>query len=180
MITEYGRKRWYWRLESTYLRDLSKPIKAGAKKLADGTKLTRYLVFLPVFIGFMLTLAYAKVVYGSMDVNRKFVTLWVSASSLSLTFYAFWEKLFPTKDKILKDYEIEANKKLLEELKALAGITDSENVEEKESGDTMSEPIEEAETVEATETTETAGMNKEKIILRGRKNEEAEIKEECV
>lgn len=143
------------------------PIKGWSKRLADGTKLTRYLVFLPVFIGFVLTLAYAKVVYGSVDVNRKFVALWVSSSSLSLTFYAFWEKLFPTKDKILKEYEIEENKKLLEELRILAGL----NAEGTENEAPKAEPTE-GKAVDSTE------LVREKIILRGRKDEGTEIKDE--
>lgn len=166
MITEYGLEAVILALGINVLTGLIKlPIKAWSKKLTDGTKLTRYLVFLPVFIGLLLTLAYAKVVYGRVDINRAFVTLWVSSSSLSLTFYAFWEKLFPTKERILKDYEIEANKQLLEKLRALAGVTEGEEPENEAPGEAI---------------TEETGETKRRIILRGRKHEEAEIKEESV
>lgn len=167
MVTEYGLEAVILALGINVLTGLIKlPIKAWSKKLTDGTKITRYLVFLPVFLGLLLTLIYAKVVYGSVDINRAFVTLWVTSSSLSLTFYAFWEKLFPTKEKILKDYEIEANKQLLEEIRTIAGVSEGEEAES------------EASKAELTEKTGESKEGKRRIILRGRRSEETETEKE--
>jgi hypothetical protein len=121
LITEYGLEAMIIAFGINVLTGLLKlPIKLWSKKLPDGTKLTRYLVFLPVFIGFGLTAGYEWIVHGTVEIGRTFVTMWVSASSLSMTFYAFWEKLFPTKERIIKEYEIEENQKLLEQIKVWA------------------------------------------------------------
>lgn len=73
------------------------PIKILAKKLDDYTKVTRFIVFLPIMFGFILTFCYEKYIIGNFIFNREFVTLWLTSSSLSLTFYAIYEKLFPAK-----------------------------------------------------------------------------------
>ena len=142
------------------------PIKVLAKKIPDFTKLTRYIVFLPVIFGFFLTLLYEVLLHGTVEFNRSFITLWVSSSSLSLTLYAFWEKLFPSKEKILKDYEIEANRKLLDEIKELTTKSNEEKNEddEEKSTDVVND--------------ETDVNPKMKIILRGNNNEKIEIKKE--
>ena len=100
---------------------LKLPLKAWAKKLTDGSKATRYIVFLPIVIGFALTAAYIKLRTGHMALDKAFTTLWLSSSSLSLTLYAIYEKMFPGKEKILKEYEIEENKKLIETIKKWSG-----------------------------------------------------------
>lgn len=106
-------------------------MRAIAKKMEDGSKLTKYLVFLPLLWGLVLTLAYVKVRTGAVTWNKTFVTLWLTSSSLSLTLYAIFEKLFPSKAKILKDYEISANKKLIEEIRALTGVNSETSKETK-------------------------------------------------
>jgi len=174
LITEYGLEATVLALGINVLTGLVKmPVKAWSKKLADGNKLTRYLVFLPVALGLLLTVLYVRVTSGSVKIDRSFMTLWATSSSLSMTFYAFWEKLFPTKERILKDYEIEANRKLLEEIKALAGLKEEADVEKQKENDAPMEAV-------------TAEKNvrdvSEKIILRGCKadHEEAEFKKKSV
>src|SRR5699024_10715321 len=98
LITDYGLEAVVLGLAINVLTGLIKlQIKAFAKKLEDGSKLTRYLVFLPVRLGGCLTLGRTAAIKGEIDVTREFVPLLVSSSSLSLTFCALWEKLFPTK-----------------------------------------------------------------------------------
>ena len=128
LITEYGLEATVIAIAINTLTGMIKlPIKQCAKRLSDSTKLTRYLVFLPVFIGFGLTALYTWITSGEVEIGHSFITMWVSSSSLSMTFYAFWEKLFPTKERILKECEIEANQKLLEQIKEMA----DKNFEEK-------------------------------------------------
>lgn len=121
LITEYGLEATILALAINLFTGLIKmPFKAWAKKRENGTKATRFLVFLPVVVGLLLTFVYLRVVYGKTGIDKPFVTLWVSSSSLSLALYAFWEKLFPAKEKMLTESEIEANKKLLEKIKEFA------------------------------------------------------------
>ena len=91
------------------------PIKILAKKLDDYTKVTRFIVFLPIIFGFILTFCYEKYIIGNFIFNREFVTLWLTSSSLSLTFYAIYEKLFPAK-KALDDESV-SEKQALKNIK---------------------------------------------------------------
>lgn len=170
LITDYGLEAVVLGLAINVLTGLIKlPIKSFAKKLEDGSKLTRYLVFLPVILGFCLTLGYTAAIKGQIEITREFVTLWVSSSSLSLTFYALWEKLFPTKEKLKKEYIIEENDKLLDTIRQLTGMTqESEVVSE-------AVPAESAESAESTETAAAAESVTEKksmakIVLKGRRD----------
>ena len=132
LIMDYGLETVVIALAINMLTGISKlPLKAIAKKMEDGSKLTKYLVFLPLLWGLVLTLAYVKVRTGAVTWNKTFVTLWLTSSSLSLTLYAIFEKLFPSKAKILKDYEISANKKLIEEIRALTGVNSETSKETK-------------------------------------------------
>lgn len=173
LITEYGLEATVIALAINILTGLLKlPIKSWAAKLTDGTKLTRYLVFLPVLIGLVLTVLYVWIAKGGVAIDRTFVTMWISASSLSMTFYAFWEKLFPTKERILKEYEIEENKKLLEKIKTMA--------EEKFGTETNEEIVAETEKEEAM-VASTSEMSEaragQKIVLRGNTNAKTEAEE---
>ena len=71
LITDYGLEAVVLGLAINVLTGLIKlPIKAFAKKLEDGSKLTRYLVFLPVILGFCLTLGYTAAIKGEIDITR--------------------------------------------------------------------------------------------------------------
>ena len=137
---------------------LKLPIKAWAKKLEDGTKVTRYLVFLPIILGFGLTAIYIKFRSGELEFDKSFATLWLTSSSLSLSLYAIFEKMFPTKDKVLKDYEVEANEKLLKEIRRITGIEGTEQQEK------------------STEKKE----EKKKIILKGKRDEETQTEKQSI
>lgn len=168
LITEYGLETVILAILINVITGLIKlPVKALAKKMTDGTRLTRYIVFFPILIGFLLALLYAKLVQGSIEINHSFVSLWVSSSTLSLTFYAIWEKLFPSKEKILKDYEIEANKNLLNEIKVIA---DSMIIEDKDT--------ESSATIEETTDLNPSEQVKTKIILRGNNYAKVETEKE--
>ena len=93
------------------------PIKALADKLNDYTKVTRFIVFLPIGFGFLLSFLYVKYMVGTFSFNRAFATMWLTASSLSLTFYAIFEKLFPSKKKLLSDCEIKTSETILANIK---------------------------------------------------------------
>ena len=79
------------------------PLKAWAKKASDSSVYTRFLVFLPIVIGLGLTALYYFLFNKKVEINRQFVSLWLSSASLSLSFYAVFEKLVPSKNRILKD-----------------------------------------------------------------------------
>lgn len=68
------------------------PIKRAAQKMENGKKLTRFITFLPVVLGFGLTAAYEAAFCGGVKIDGDFVSLWLGASSLSLAVYAFIEK----------------------------------------------------------------------------------------
>lgn len=179
LITEYGLEAVILGLAINVLTGLIKlPIKAFAKKLEDGSKLTRYLVFLPVMLGFFLTLGYTAAIKGRIEITREFVTLWVSSSSLSLTFYALWEKLFPTKEKLKKEYIIEENTKLIEAIRQLTGVAEPpENVSEgsvsEENSLTSAETVKDsAAEAMAKNLVEEAvpEQNVKKIVLKGRRD----------
>lgn len=92
------------------------PLKAWAKKASDSSVYTRFLVFLPMVIGLGLTALYYFLFNENVEINRQFVSLWLSSASLSLSFYAIFEKIVPSKNKIIKDEEFEICKKVLAEI----------------------------------------------------------------
>ena len=100
---------------------LKMPIKALAKKLNDYTKITRFIVFLPIGFGFLFSYFYVKFIVGTFHFNRTFIALWLTSSSLSLTFYAIFEKIFPSKKKLLSNCEIKTSERILENIKELLG-----------------------------------------------------------
>lgn len=75
------------------------PVKKIAAKRENGANITRFIVFLPVVLGLALTLLYGKFIAENFTFGKEFVTLWLTSSSLSLTFYAVFEKLTPPKNK---------------------------------------------------------------------------------
>ena len=96
---------------------LKLPIKQIAAKMKNGQKLTKFITFMPIITGFVITVLIFFLRFGEIDFDEKFFTNWLSAVSLSLAIYAFWEKFVPTEKKILTQMEINDNKLLVEELK---------------------------------------------------------------
>ena len=120
LITQYGLESVVIGLIINFLTGIIKlPIKALASKLKDSTKVTRFIVFLPIALGFLIAFLYSKFIKGDYQFNREFATLWLTSSSLSLTFYAIFEKIFPSKKKLLNNCEIETGEKILQSVTQL-------------------------------------------------------------
>lgn len=164
IINEYGLETVLLALLINILTGLIKlPVKAAARKMEDGTKLTRFLVFLPILLGFVLTLLDRILLAGGLRFDGEFFALWLTSSSLSLSFYAIWEKIFPSKNSLTKTCELEACRKVIEEIKEFVGLLPNPgtgNTESKESALQTSTPTQEAKQA--------------KIILRGNANAQVE------
>lgn len=120
MISNYGLEAVVIALIVNLLTGLIKiPIKVLTNKMKNGKKISRFIVFLPIILGFIVTFYNAKFLQDNFSFNREFSTQWLTASSLSLTFYAIYEKLFPSKKKALSDCEIKTSRAILDEIKQL-------------------------------------------------------------
>lgn len=96
------------------------PIKNLLCKKVENSKIyTKYLTFLPIIIGFCITIVHFLLNKMDLELNTSFVEFWVKNSSLSLAFYAFEEKFAPNKKKVLEENEIVENKKLLKEIEQI-------------------------------------------------------------
>ena len=170
-ITEYGLETVIIALAINLMTGLIKiPIKKLAGRLKESTRVTRFIVFLPVLLGFGFTVLYRHVWGGGFAFDRGVITQWVASSSLSLTFYAIFEKLFPGKKAALTESEIAANRDVLERISEMA---DGEEAE----GEIQAEQNERAETVIAADSqaNDPAAVQKKRIILKGRADHETEI-----
>lgn len=159
LIKEYGIESLILAVMINVLTGIFKiPIKKIARKIEDSSKITRFIVFLPIIIGFGLTYLYFHFIKLGFVFNREFVTLWTTSSSLSLTIYAILEKMLPSNKKIVTEAETKASEKLIKILKEFL-----ENVipNEKELGDAFVQLKEE--------------VDKPKFVLRGKHNEKTEI-----
>lgn len=139
------------------------PIKVLAGKLKDYTKITRFIVFLPLIFGFLFSFCYAYFIQQAYSFNKEFVTLWLTSSSLSLTFYAIFEKIFPSRKKILSEAEIKASETILEKIKQFIDPALLNTEEQASKGKVQQERKEE---------------NINKIILRGYSDAQVAIKKE--
>lgn len=141
------------------------PIKALASRLKDYTKITRFIVFVPIILGYMMSFIYFKYIESAYMFNCAFVRLWLTSSSLSLTFYAIFEKLFPSKKKLLTECEIKTSEAILENIKQLIeGISFKDNASEICMG-----IVDENKDIEC--------MQAKKIVLRGTQNAVIDEKE---
>lgn len=124
-LAEYGLEPIIMALCINFMTWLVKlPIKAMASKLKNSASVTRFIVFAPVILGFLLAMLYTFVANRTLKFDEAFYKLWLTSSSLSLTFYAVFEKLIPTKTKLIGDDEVEANKKLISELEVATGVAE--------------------------------------------------------
>ena len=169
-ISEYGLESVVIALAINLLTGIIKlPLKKLAGRLEDSTKATRFIVFLPIIFGFALAALYVQFFSGGF--KQAFITLWVTSSSLSLTFYAIFEKLFPKKQKVLTEEEIAANQAVLNGIQEAAATAteDTQPVSE-----IVAETSQTEETVQtAAESTDQTAVHK-KIILRGKRDEQTE------
>ena len=102
LLSKYGLEKVVLALVVNLLTSIVKiPIKRWAKKLKDSSKLTRFIVFLPAILGFGIVAAYSKFIKLEFAFDKPFISLWITTSSLSLTFYAVIEKLFFNGKKII-------------------------------------------------------------------------------
>ena len=128
LITVYGFETVILALTINKVTGIIKmPIKMMARKLDDYTVVTRFIVFLPIIIGFAITCLYIYLFKNIFVINRAFLTLFITSTSLSLTFYAIFEKLFPSKAKIESKAEINASEKILKLItEVIDSVTNSE------------------------------------------------------
>lgn len=177
-ISEYGLESVVIALAINLLTGLIKlPLKKFAGRLEDSTKATRFIVFLPIIFGFALSALYVQFFNGGFKFNQPFITLCVTSSSLSLTFYAIFEKLFPKKQKVLTDEEIAANQAVLNAIQNTAGALPEQIAERVEETAESQSNAETSQTEEPVQTTaESIGQTvvHKKIILRGKRDEQTE------
>ena len=95
------------------------PIKRIANHAHYPKRITRFIILLPVVIGFGLTALFMFIDSGAVHFTDGFYNRWLSAVSLSLAIYAVWEKFVPPEKKILSEVEIKANQEFIEELKEM-------------------------------------------------------------
>ncbi len=93
------------------------PIKKLAQKTTVSEKITKFITFLPLVLAFGITVLRFYFFQKEIVFNETFYTKWLSAASLSLAIYAFWEKFVPSEKKILSTAEINANLDLIEGIK---------------------------------------------------------------
>lgn len=126
LITTYGVDTVLIAVVTTVLTGIVKmPIKSLAKRSVNSHAITRFITFLPVIFGLGVTALAMWLIDGTIDFQHEaFYIQWLSAVSISLAIYAFWEKFVPSKSKILSEAEISANEELIEKIEALVKITD--------------------------------------------------------
>ena len=109
---------------------IKKPIKNNLKKKnSNYHKFSKYLTFLPVIIGALLSIAYLYVINNTFSFNLLFINTWIKNTSLSLALYAFEEKFVPNEEKIMSQKEIKENLEVLESIKELVNEkTDNETI----------------------------------------------------
>lgn len=147
-ITEYGLETVLLAVLNCILTGLVKlPLKRLAQRGKDPAALTRYITFLPLILGFGLCQLYTWLFCGGPAFDSAFLTLWLTSVSVSLAVYAYWEKFFPSKKKILQEHEIRQNLELIEKIKAAGGESQAEVSE--------------------------AGQDSRVIVLKGREHAEA-------
>ena len=107
LILEYGLETIILALIINILTTIIKiPIKKYAKRLSDSKKVTRFIVFIPILIGFIITLLYSYLCNNEFLVNKEVLKMYTTSTSLSLSFYAVYEKLIYKKT---KNVEVEAS-----------------------------------------------------------------------
>ncbi len=148
------------------------PLKALAEKSSNSKKYTRFITFLPVVLGFGVAAAYTYLENSMLAFDELFFTRWLSAVSVSLALYAFWEKFIPSKKKILEAEEIAANKAFVDEVQSFLLKKDAERNAAAAGSETTTDNEHAAEEAEPEITPETDGdaaqaPARKKIVLRG-------------
>lgn len=155
------------------------PLKALASRSTNYRKYTRFLTFLPIAVGFGVSVAYTYFENLEIVFDDLFFTRWLSSVSCSLAFYAFWEKFVPSKKKILEEEEIAANKafvKRVEEFLITKGNEGEVDTNVSETGNSFLEHAAPAHQEPVLVEDGNASAMRKKIVLHG--GEHAVIKEE--
>ncbi|MGN1099542.1 MAG: hypothetical protein ACI4S9_04300 [Christensenellales bacterium] len=164
LISTYGLETVVIALLVNILTGFAKiPVKKAAKKLNDYTVITRFIVFLPIVFGFVLSYCYSTFVCGVFNFDAAFIRLWITSSSLSLTIYAIFEKTFPSTQRKTSKSEVKADEQLSEEVAELLEAILPQN--------------DEAEQAATERKTAEKNFETNKIILRGKTNVESDVKE---
>lgn len=145
------------------------PIKYLASKAKDSAKYTKYITFLPLILGFGVTVLYEYFMTKTFWFTAEFITLWLTSSSLSLAIYAFIEKFIPSKKKILSSEELKQNQEMIDQLKEC--LLPSTQEETMGTSTTMEEQFETVESVELPLVQAETDPAQNKIILRGRNHD---------
>lgn len=117
------------------------PLKKLAARAEEPARYTRYLTFLPVILGFFVSVGYDLLFgRGRFTFDEALCETWLASSGLSLAIYAFAEKFIPSRKKILSEEEAKANGALVEALKEkYLGETNEQAAEETVSGEQAAE-----------------------------------------
>lgn len=167
IIAEYGLETAILALVINLLTALIKwPIKKLASKTKHCAQITRFIVFLPIVLGFAASSLYIKFFSHGAVLGKECITLWLTSSSLSLTFYAVFEKLLPPKARESSAAETEECREVLDALSEAAGIN-TKNDKGEENDEKTAEEV-------SDETSAQSSRNQiEKIILRGKNDKTA-------
>lgn len=90
---------------------LTSIFKLPIKRKTDDKNITRFIVFMPIVLGFIVTYLFELIIYKEVIFNQEFMNLFIRSTSLSLSFYAIVEKLFQSKK--IEDKTIEATQEVL-------------------------------------------------------------------
>ncbi len=90
---------------------LTQVLKLPITKITDDKNITRFIVFMPIIIGFIVTYLFKLIIYKEVVFNQEFMNLYIRSTSLSLSFYAIFEKIFPKKK--IEDGTIEASQEVI-------------------------------------------------------------------
>ena len=153
------------------------PVKHFAKKTKNSTRITRFIVLVPIIIGFIVTLCYKRLIVCDESFGKEFVTLWLTSSSLSLTIYAVMEKMIPSKKSVLQDSEEAMTEKIIDRLQSIAdGVFNKESTREQEKEAATTEVDQKnEEQLQKNDTNEHQPFKK--IVLRGASHVQNESKE---
>ncbi len=167
MITENGIETCVLAVIINILTGLVKmPIKTLCKKSKCGGIIARTIVFLPIILGFGITVGYRLLFNMTPIIDKMFYHLWLSSSSLSLTIYAILEKMFPSKKKIMQECELEANRNLMALLQEILQKESRDEIDESTMREDIIPKSNDVQTENLSELSE-----KKKIVLYGEKNE---------
>ncbi len=119
LIESFGLKTVTFALVIFILTAIIKiPIKMLAKSLPDYTVVTRFIVFIPIIVGFLLIFSYRIFVTKDYVFDKAFVVQWTTSTTMSLSMYAIYEKIFPSATKTEEKTELITTKNILDEIES--------------------------------------------------------------